>query len=318
MFLKLMLVSFHGITEVFLLGIICYIIVAGIKQSSSFLDFLKKMVIRISLPCLVFSNMITKFNPAEIEYWWIFPLLAVAINAGGALLAGGYVLIDRTVKCRGEFMALVAFQNGIFLPLAFAPILFGPDKLPVFLNLLFLFNLLNIPIFFTMAVWMVNSTAGIGFRLKDAFSSPIIATLLSFVLVLTKWSIYVPEFVLRPLETLGSLSTPLSMLFVGGIIVINLPKARPGDWLEPIKIAGLKCFIFPLLVSLLVFVIRPPMHVALFMVLQSVMPSASLTALIAPNNSHSQKTIAGAIVLTSIISIITIPLFMGIYGMFYG
>ena len=318
MFFKLMLASFHGIMEVFVIGILGYIVISGFKQSSSLLDYLTKIVIRISLPCLIFSNMVTKFNPGEIEFWWIFPLLAVAVNIAGALLAGCYVLIDRTVKFRGEFMALVAFQNGIFLPLAFAPVLFSPDMLPLFLNLLFLYNLLSIPTFFTMAVWMVNSTAGIGFRVKDFFSPPIVVTVLSFLLVLTGWSNIVPDWILRPVGTLGALTTPLSMLFVGGIIVTNLPKAKPDDWMEPVKITGLKCFVLPLMAALIAFIFRPPQHVALFMIMQSVMPSALLTALIAPDEGINQKTIAGAILLTYIVSILTIPIFMGIYGALYG
>ena len=318
MFFELMLASFHGIMEVFVIGILGYIVVAGFKQSSSFLDYLTKIVIRVSLPCLVFSNMVRNFNPREVKYWWVFPLLAVAINFTGALLAGGYVLIDRTVRFRGNFMALVAFQNGIFFPLAFAPVLFGPDKLPVFLNLLFLFNLLSIPLFFIMGVWMVNSAAGIGFRVKDVFSPPIVATVLSFIFVLIGWSNSVPEWVLRPLGTIGSLTTPLSMIFIGGTIVTNFPKARPRDWIEPIKITVLKCFVLPLIASILVFVFKPSEYVALFMILHSVIPSAILIALITPAESSNQRTIAGAILLTYTVSIITIPLFMGIYGALYG
>jgi len=288
------------------------------KPGSSFLDFLTKIVIRISLPCLVFSNMVRKFNPGEVAYWWIFPLLAVGITVAGALLAGGYVLVDRKVKNRGEFMALVTFQNGIFLPLAFAPVLFGPDRLSVFLNLLFLFNLLSIPTFFIVGVWMVNFTAGIGFRVKDAFSPPIVATIMSFVFVMTGWSKSTPEWVLQPLELLGSLTTPLSILFVGGIIVTNLTRAKPENWGEPIKITALKSLVMPTIASILVIIFRPPEYVALFMILQSAMPSALLTALIAPHEGVSQKTIAGAVLLTSLLSIITIPLFMSIYSVFYG
>ena len=313
-----MFASFHGIMEVFVIGILGYIVVAGFKQSSSFLDYLTKIVIRISLPCLVFSNMVRNFNPEEVKYWWVFPLLAVAINVSGALLAGAYMLIDRTVRFRGNFMALVAFQNGIFFPLALAPVLFGPDKLPVFLNLLFIFNILSVPTFFIMGVWMVNSDVGIGFRIKDVFSPPVVATILSFIIVLTGWSNSVPEWFLRPLGTIGSLTTPLSMIFIGGIIVTNLPRAKPEDWMEPIKVTGLKCFILPLIASILVFVFRPSEYVALFMILHSVIPSAILIALIAPAESSNQRTIAGAILLTYLVSIVTIPIFMGIFGALYG
>ena len=80
----------------------------------------------------------------------------------------------------------------------------------------------------------------------------------------------------------------------------------------------MKCFAFPLAVSSLVLIFRPPEFVALLLILQSVMPSAILIALVAPKESVSQKSIAGAILLTSLISILSIPLFMGIYGALYG
>ncbi|MFC1538777.1 AEC family transporter [Candidatus Latescibacterota bacterium] len=318
MFFKLMFASFHGIIEVFFIGIVGYIIVSGLTPGTNFLDYLTKIVIRISLPCLIISNMLTQFNPGKLEYWWVFPLLAVAINISGVLLARVYLIFDKSVAFRGEFMALVGFQNGIFLPLAFAPVLFGSDKLPTFLNFLFLYNFLSIPLFFSLGVWIINRSSGVGFKLKDAFSPPIVATFISCILVFSGLSVFVPDWILRPLDTLGSLTGPLSMLFIGGIIVTNLPKAKPKDWLEPIKVTGLKCFLFPLAVSSLVLIFRPPEFVALLLILQSVMPSAILIALVAPKESVSQKSIAGAILLTSLISILTIPLFMGIYGALYG
>ena len=318
MFIKLMLVSFHGIMQVFVIGILGYIIIAGFARNASLLDYLTRIVVRVSLPCLVVSNMLTNFSPGAVEFWWIFPLLAVAVNVAGALLAGGYVLIDRSVVNRGEFMALVAFQNGIFLPLAFAPVLFGPDELPGFLTVLFLYNLLSIPAFFILAVWMINATAGIGFGIRNFFSPPIVATLASFLMVVTGQSHLVPGWVLQPVGMIGSLTGPLSMMFVGGIIVTNITRVRAGDWMEPFKVMGLKCFIVPLAATLLVYIFRPNQYVALFMIMQSAMPSALLTALVAPDRGVSQKTIAGAILATHLASIITIPLFMGIYGTMYG
>ncbi len=317
-FFELMFASLHGILEVFIVGILGYIIIAGVAPGAAFLDYITKIVIRISLPCLIVSNMLGKFDPGDMNYWWVFPLLAVGINITGALLAKVYLFFDKTVKFKGEFMALVAFQNGIFLPLAFAPALFGPDKLPTFLNMLFLYNLLSIPTFFSLGVWIIRTSTGVGFRLRDAFSPPIVATAVSCLFVFTGMSGFVPGWMIRPIESLGSLTGPLSTLFIGGIIVTNLPKAKPEDWLEPVKAAALKCVALPLVAAAFVIAFRPPEFVALLTILEAVMPSAILIALVTPNDSPSQKSIAGAILITSLVSILTIPLFMGIYGALYG
>ncbi|MFC1693155.1 AEC family transporter [Candidatus Latescibacterota bacterium] len=318
MFFKLMFISFRGISSVFLFGVAGYLIIAGCKPDPRFMDFIAKLLKRVALPCLMFSTMVTRFRIEDVELWWIYPLVAVAINLSGVILAYGYMGIDRSVTFRGEFKVLVAFQNGIFLPLAFAPALFDPQTLPYFLTLLFLFNLLSIPTFFILAVWMVNASEGIRFRIRDFFSPPVAATVLGFIIAAAGWGSLMPEFLMKPMASIGSLATPLSMLLVGGIIVINLPKAKPGDWREPVKISFLKCFIFPLLACVFVYIVRPPEYLGLLIILESAMPSAMLIALIASDDPGKQRVIAGAILLTSLICILTIPFFMGIYGALYG
>lgn len=214
-------------------------------------------------------------------------------------------------------MTLAAFQNGTFLPLAFGQVFFGPDRLPHFLNLIFLYNLLQIPTFFTLAVWLMNSSAGIGQRVKSLANPPNIATVAGLICALFGWGGYVPEWILRPVSTIGSITTPLATLFIGGIIVTNLMKAKPENWSEPVKATIFKCLVCPVLASLLVFTVRPPEYIALFIILQSVMPSAMMIALIASPDEAKQKMVAAAILLSSLVSILTIPVFMGFYGWLY-
>ncbi|MHB9028276.1 MAG: AEC family transporter, partial [Candidatus Latescibacterota bacterium] len=126
-----------------------------------------------------------------------------------------------------------------------------------------------------------------------------------------------PEWILRPMSAFGSLTTPLSTLLVGGIIVTNLPKARPEDWSETVKVTVLKCLVFPILSVLFVWFIRPPEWVALFIILESVMPSAMLIAMIASPEESKQRIVAGGILLTSLVSIVSVPIFMGIFGALY-
>ena len=80
----------------------------------------------------------------------------------------------------------------------------------------------------------------------------------------------------------------------------------------------LKCFIFPLLACLFVYIIKPPEYVGFLIILESVMPSALLIALIAPDDGVNHRIIAGAILLTYTASILSIPLFIGVYGVLYG
>jgi predicted permease len=312
-----MLVSFHGIIEVLVIGIAGYLIISGIRPNIHYMDFLTNLVVRFTLPALVFSNLVTKFNPGEIDYWWVFPLLAVAGNVVGTLLGAAYAAADGSIRHRGEFTALVAFQNSIFLPIAMAPVLFGPDRLPTFMNLIFLYNFLSVPTFFTLAVWLVNAHMSLADRVRKVINPPNVATALGLVFALCGWGVFIPDWVLRPMTAFGSLTAPLATLLVGGIIVTNLPKAKPGDWRDPVKATALKCLASPVLGALIVWAARPPEWIALFIIMQSVMPSALMIALITPQDDTKQRIVAGGILLTSLASIITVPLFMGIFGALY-
>ncbi len=312
-----MLVSFHGIMEVLVLGIFGYLVIGGIKGNIHYLDFLTKLIIRFTLPALVFSNLCAKFDPSQIDYWWAFPLLAVVSNVAGSLLGMAYAKADKTIRFKGEFTALVAFQNAIFLPIAMAPVLFGPDRLPLFMTLIFLYNFLSVPTFFTLGVWLVNGHMALANRLKEIINPPNIATALGLVFALLGWGSSVPEWIIRPMETFGSLTAPLSTLLVGGIIVTNIPKAKPGDWAEPIKASILKCLISPIIGAVVVLLFHPPEWIALFIIMQSVMPSAIMIALVAPQEEQRQRIIAGGILISSIASIVTVPFFMGVFGALY-
>ena len=123
---------------------------------------------------------------------------------------------------------------------------------------------------------------------------------------------------MNPLEMFGSLTSPLSMIIVGGIILASIPQAGGDEWVDPIKITVLKSLVLPALFCFLVCMFRPPKYVALFLVLGSAMPVGSTLAVICPLQKSMQKMVAGGILLSSIVSIVTMSVFISVYSMVYG
>jgi len=318
MLIDLLVTCFAGIAEVIGVGVAGALIVMGFRPSSSGMDILNRLFIRITLPCLVFSNMATQFDVDGVAHWWIFPLLGIGLFIVGGILALLYTFVDRSVADRGIFTASVTFHNSILLPLAFAPILFSGERLPVFLNLLFLYNILTVPAFFSIGVWMVHASSERSFRITDILNPPIIATVLGLLFAVTGWGVHVPVRMMAVFRQFGSLSTPLSILIVGGVIVTSFAKTSLHEWREPLKIAALKNLVLPCLAILFVAVVRLPADIALFIVMGSVMPVGSVIAVVAPPDEHIRKTIAGGILLSNLASIVIVPLFMSLYGLLYG
>ena len=317
MFFELLLTSFAGILKVFFIGILGAAVLGGIRIKQSFLDALSTLFVRITLPCLIFTNMVKQFRPEEVDRWWVFPLLGIGLFLAGGLLAYGYLFIDTTVKYKGIFTSSVAFHNSIILPLAIAPVLFSPGRLERFLSLLFLYNLLAVPAFFTVGVWLVNASSGMKRSLAHVINPPNIATIGGLLFACCGLHMYLPNWLMNPLEMFGSLTTPLSMIIVGGIILVSIPNARGKEWAEPVKIMFLKSILLPGIVCLFVCTFKPPEYIGLFLILGSAMPVGSTLAVICPSQKSMQKMVAGGILLSSIASIVAMPVFIGVYGMVY-
>ena len=317
-FFDLALTSFRSVATVFVTGIIAYLVLAGLDAEKRYMTLVSALLKRVALPCLIFHSLVTGFDTGDVPLWWVYPLAAVGINIVGFALASLYIGIDRSIRFPGEFRALTAFQNGMFLPLAFAPMFFGADALPEFLNRFFLFHLLSVPSFFTFGVWLVNTGKPYRVGIRDLLSLPVVATVVGFLFAVTGLGTHLPGWFLEPVGTVGTLTTPLSMLFVGGVIVTNIPAAKPDDWLEPIKVTVLKTLVFPLITIAALALTHPSRDFGFLIMLQTAMPSAIFVALIAPDDGRNQQIIAGGILVSHLVSIVTIPLFMGLFGLIYG
>ena len=144
----LMRICFSGIAEVIVVGILAALLIQNGNKGQDAMDVLSRLFVRITLPCLVFTNMATKFDIDGVPHWWVFPLLGIGLFVAAGVLAYLFARFDRSIEAPGVFTAAVTFHNSIVLPLAFAPVLFGAERLPSFLNLLFLYNILTVPSFF--------------------------------------------------------------------------------------------------------------------------------------------------------------------------
>ena len=318
MFLTLFTSSFAEILKILLLGIIVAAILGGFRGNQVVLEALNTLFIRVTLPCLIFTNMVNSFRPGDMDRWWIFPLLGIGHFIAGGLLAYGYSRIDRSIVSNEVFISSVAFHNSILLPLAIAPVLFSPEKLEHFLSLLFLYNLLAVPVFFTAGVWLMNRANGIHVTLKHFSNPPNVATIAGLIFVFTGLYRYMPIWFVAPLEMLGSLTTPLSIIIVGGIILVSIPHASREDLADPSKIAFLKCLVLPSIVCGGICILHPPEYIALFLILGAAMPVGSTLAVICPAEQRLQKLVAGGILFSSIASIPAVSLFMSLYSMVYG
>ena len=161
---------------------------------------------------------------------------------------------------------------------------------------------------FRVAVWTVGLaifTGGKKGNLKKvAFHPCLVATYLGLLVMITGFT--PPDVVSRLVFTLGSCTTPLSMMVVGGILaMVDLKKiiTRLTAYFTFIRLV-----LIPLLVMGILLVLRPDPAVSVISVILCGMPAGATTSILADKYGGDSELASRIIFVTTILSMITIPL----------
>ncbi len=144
--------------------------------------------------------------------------------------------------------------------------------------------------------------------LKAAFLNPtVISVLAGFVLYLTGARSWLPALFLTAFKTVGSMSTPLFLFILGIRLATMTPKelfVHRTIWL----IMGLKLLVFPLFCwgITLLFPLDPVFRAA--MLILGAAPCASIILNLAEMHGKGQEMAANCALLSTLLSVLTIPL----------
>lgn len=300
-----------GVFQIFLLGAIGYFLVKKNILGSEGLDALSRLVIEVTLPIFIFSQLVKGFSFSLYSDWWIFPLISFLVTALGLLI--GFLLtgLIKGAQHKAQFLSLVTFQNSGYLPLALvAAILpaFKADCMFIYLSLFLLgFNL----VMWSLGVYMLSFHQNKKFELASFFSPPVIATLFSLVFIFFGLHKLTPDAILRPLRMVGDCTLPLAMFVVGG----NLAQIRLShiDTKAMILLTVAKMIILPLLGLAIILKLKLPQLMGLLILMQLAMPSATSLSLITWHYKKEDLLISQGVFFTHIAGIITIPLFLSLF-----
>ena len=279
--------------------------------SSQGLDDLGRLVMDVTLPVLIFCQLIKDFSFILYPNWWVFPLISIAITLLGLLVGFLFVGFIKGEQEKLQFLSLTAFQNSGYLPLALVAALLSPEKVGEMFIYLFLFLMGFNLVMFSLGVHILNFHKERRLRVQSLFSAPVVATLFSLAVVFLGWSKFFPRVIIEPLRIFGDTTLPLAMLVVGGnlaqISLTNINK----------KAAALliltKMIILPLLGIVLINIFKIPELIGLLIIVQLSMPSAVTLSVILRGYKKNDILASQGIFVTHLAAIITIPLFLILY-----
>lgn len=200
------------------------------------------------------------------------------------------------------FKLMTVFNNIGFMGFPVISAVYGNEALLYGAVFLLPYNVF----FYTYGVNLVSETKQ-KFHMKSILNVGIIASLIAVILYLTQMP--VPTFVKSVVQGLGNLPAPLSMMVIG----ISLAQLDIKEMFLDVKMllfAGLKLLIIPILGTLLIkqFVTTPALLAVCMVMLAT--PAGSMTAMLAQQHGGNYKRVAQGVSLTTLLSVITIPLVM--------
>jgi malate permease and related proteins len=285
----LVLTVLEIVAPVFLLGAVGFVWVKlGIEYR---VEFVTRLAMTLGVPCLIFvALMRTEITPAAIA-----SVSLAAVVAYGLITLIFVAFVAGLGLERRVYLSPLIFGNtgNVGLPLAlFAFGQQGLDLAVVVFAVMILWN-------FTFGLWLVTG----GSSLRRIVTDPlVVATLAGGVFLWNGWR--TPFFLTNTLELIGQLAIPL-MLITLGVAVARLRPGKLGQavWLSALKL-GL-CLGIGWGTGRWLGLDPVPFAV---LVLQVSTPVAVTSYLIAEKFGADPEAVAGLVVVSTLLSVVTIPL----------
>ncbi len=311
MFLQSFKITGLAVMQIFLLAALGYFLIKKNILGAEGLNALSRLVIEITLPIMIFCQLVKDFSFTLYSNWWVFPLISIAITIAGLIVGALFTGFIKGHQHKLQFLSLAAFQNSGYLPLALVAALLPSDKIDSMFIYIFLFLLGFNLVMWSLGVYILTFVKTKKFELGSLFSPPVIATLFSLLFIFLGLNKFVPEAVLKPLRTVGDCTLPLAMLVVGS----NLASIHLGhiDKKAMFLMILAKLVILPALGLWLVIKFKLPELMGLLILMQLAMPPATSLSLIIRHYKKEDLFISQGIFIGHIVSLITIPLFLSLY-----
>ena len=272
--------------------------------SDSSAKTLSFIVVNIANPAMILNAGLS--DEALIQGKELAFMFLLAIGVFAFLILLGYIIppiLRVPAEDIGPYKVMIIFNNIGFMGFPILQATYGPQSLLYASLFLFPFNILIYT--YGIACMRKNSQEKESFDLSKAVNVGTIACAVSLIIYL--FGIPVPDFLKTTASSLSGLTGPLSMMVIGQSMINMKAKEMFGD---------IRLFIFSL-IKLVAVPVVGIMILKLFITDELILnvcyimlatPVASMAAMLAQQFDGDYKLASKGVALTTILSVITIPL----------
>ncbi|MCF0229718.1 MAG: AEC family transporter [Parasporobacterium sp.] len=273
---------------------------------------LSRMVVYVFNPALIISSVV---NSSVEDTGTVYITFLIAAVSYVFLIICGWVLgkiFGKEAEERITWNLLTVFANVGFMGIPVVTALYGTEKLIYVAIFILEYNLLA----YTYGTFCASKDkAGKLFtkaNLKSLVNVGTVACVIAFAVFLFR--VPVPQVISQPLSYLGNCATPVSLL------VLGISIAEQGGWkrvftdVKAYRLSAFKLIAVPVIACLILSLFRLSPEIAGITLIMIAMPCGNLPLMLMKNAGYEANMCCNAIIMTTILSVGTIPLISLLYN----
>lgn len=262
------------------------------------------LLIYIVLPCTIAKSFIMDFSEEKLYG------LAIAFLLSLMALIVSIVIAKICFKKQSAILVFsAAFSNAGFIGIPLAQAAYGEEGVFYISSFVALLNILQ----WTYGVYIMTGDRQ-NIKFTTIMKNPIIVSLfLGIILFITQ--VELPDIVLKGLTGISAMNAPLAMIILGAYLgQIDVKEMFRDKKLY--ECALVRLVFIPIVTGvILIFMKRINPVIAGTILIAVVTPTGSNVAIFAKQYDCDYLYATGTVCLSTIISLVTIPLMIGLYGM---
>lgn len=302
--------ALQSVMSFVLIGLLGYILARRGWFTKETTDTIVRLVTQIALPVYLLYNINTALDKDDLKnlVYVGLPFVSVFLTLGISFVLARLLGVAR--NRRGIFYTSCSFSNTIYIGIPVNLALFGEESL----HYVLLYYFANTSLFWTIGNYCLSSDGELSKpklfsaeTAKKVFSPPMLGFLVGLCLLLV--DIKLPLVLANSSRYLGGIATPLIILLIGVTIHdLGFRNIRP-SW-ELLVVVLMRMVVCPLIMVPLTMLFPVPDLMRKVFILQSSLPAMSIIAALGAYYKSDPDYATVTVTVTTLISMITIPVYM--------
>ncbi|MBQ9604530.1 MAG: AEC family transporter [Firmicutes bacterium] len=258
------------------------------------------LLINLIIPAMIINSYMSGFDEkvlSNLLQAFILSTVLVVLGIVITLIAGiGFKDKDAPI-----IKFACCFSNAAYMGFPLIEALFGDEGLIYASAFVTVYNIL----LWTVGFTIVSKKAEIKQIIHSIITTPaLISVAIGLIIYLCR--IDVPHIIKQPISYVGGMNTSLSMIVTGMLIAGSKPKSLVGSKFIPFAII-VRLFVIPFACLALFKALHIKGEVSQIALMLESCPCAAITSVFAVRFDYNEDIAAGAVVITTLLSIITLP-----------